>query len=259
MLILHHDWDSLQSMKVRMCLAEKALPFDSRIVDLTSFQHLRPAYLAVNPAGLVPCLVDDGRALRESSIINEYLDDRTPTGLRPEDPYLRAQMRLWTRFQDEEVHPAVRPATFQLMIKRRLAAMTKAEVEALVASHPMPARAAAYREWATGEVDYAALVEAVARLDRILARMEDTLAQSAWLAGPTFSLADIAMASFVDRLEHLGFAFLWDARPGVARWVAELQARPSYAAALCIESARLPAPDARHLAELHRQLAVASR
>ncbi len=254
MLILHHDWDSLQSMKVRMCLAEKGLPYDSRIVDLTSFQHLRPAYLAINPAGLVPILVDDGRVLRESSIINEYLEDRTPTDLRPKEPFLRAQMRLWTRFQDEEVHPAIRPATFQLMIKRRLAAMTKAEVEALVASHPMPARAAAYREWATGDVDYVALIEATARLDRIVARMEDALAQTPWLAGSTFSLADIALASFVDRLEHLGLAFLWDARPGVARWVGALQARPAYAQSLCIEAARLPAPSPLHLAELRRRL-----
>ena len=257
MIILHHDWDSLQSMKVRMCLAEKAVPYASRIVELTAFEHLRPTYLAVNPAGLVPALVDDGHVVTESSVINEYLEDVAPSGLRPDAALARARMRAWTKFQDEEVHPAIRPATFQLMIRTRLASLTAAEIDALVAAHPLPNRAAAFRQWATGGIDYPSLLEAVARLAAIIARMEGTLTHSRWLAGDTFSLADIALASFVDRIEHLGLAFLWDAQPGVRRWIAALQARASYAAALPIESARLPAPPEAALGELRRRLARA--
>lgn len=254
MIILHHDWDSLQSMKVRMCLAEKGMSYTSRIVELTAFEHLRPAYLAVNPAGLVPALVDAGQVVTESSIINEYLEDLAPSGLRPGDALPRARMRAWTRYQDEEVHPAIRPATFQLMIRHRLAALTAAEVDALVASHPLPQRAAAFRDWATGSVDYPALIEAVARIARIVDRMEHTLSHSRWLVGETFSLADIALASFVDRVEHLGIAFIWDAHPGVRRWIDALQARAAYAAALPIAGARLPAPPEAVLVELRRRL-----
>jgi glutathione S-transferase len=166
-------------------------------------------------------------------------------------------MRAWTRFQDETVHPAIRPATFQLMIRRRLASMTAAEVEALVASHPQPARAAAFREWATGDVDYPALLETVARLHAIVARMEHALTHSRWLAGGAISLADMALASFVDRMEHLGLAFLWDRSTSVRRWIREITARPSYARALPVESARLPAPLDTVLAELKRRLAHA--
>jgi glutathione S-transferase len=149
MLILHHDWDSLQSMKVRMCLEEKGLAFESRVIDLAAFEHLRPDYLAINGAGLVPSLVDGGHVITESTIINEFLEDSVPTGLRPESPLQRARTRAWTKYQDDEVHPAIRPATFQLMIRRRLSTMTTAQIDALVASHPLPQRAAAFREWAT--------------------------------------------------------------------------------------------------------------
>lgn len=242
MLILHHDWDSLQSMKVRMCLEEKGLAFDSRIVELTAFEHLRPDYLAINGAGLVPSLVDGGLVITESTIINEYLEDCVPTGLRPVGPLQRARMRAWTKFQDDEVHPSIRPATFQLMIRRRLSVMTAAQIDALVASHPLPQRAAAFREWATGEIDYAVVLDAIARLDRVIARMEVALADLPWLAGDTFSLADIAMASFVDRMEHLGLAYRWSACPGVMRWVGALKCRPAYSRALPAESARLPGP-----------------
>jgi glutathione S-transferase len=243
-------------MKVRMCLADKGIPYRSTIVELTAFEHLRPAYLAINPAGLVPSLEDAGRVVTESSIINEYLEDVAPSGLRPDDPLQRARMRAWTKFQDDEVHPSVRPATFQLMIRRRLAALSPTQIEALVASHPLPQRAAAFREWATGSIDYPALLEAVARLARNNARLEQTLAHSRWRAGETFSLADIALASFVDRIEHLGLSFLWNELAGVRRWVDALQARASYSAALPLESARLPAPADDALAELRKRLAA---
>lgn len=253
MLILYHDWDSLQSMKVRMCLAEKALAYEGRIVELTRFEHLRPAHLTVNPAGLVPVLRDGSATINESSVINEYLEDVAPSGLRPQAPAQRAAMRLWARYQDEEVHPAIRPATFQLMIRPRLAALSERELESLIATHPLPQRAAAFRDWARGEVDHGALLDAVARLDRIVQRMEDTLADSPWLAGASFSLADIALASFVDRIEHLGLALLWHGRPGVQRWAAALKSRPAYAAAVCPEWARLPAPAPVVLDEMHRR------
>jgi glutathione S-transferase len=142
------------------------------------------------------------------------------------------------------------------MIRRRLAALSPTQIEALVASHPLPQRAAAFREWATGSIDYPALLEAVARLARNIARLEQTLAHSRWLAGETFSLADIALASFVDRIEHLGLSFLWNELAGVRRWVDALQARASYSAALPLESARLPAPADDALAELRKRLAA---
>lgn len=254
MLILYHDWDSLQSMKVRLCLAEKGLPYEGRVVELTRFDHLRPPFLAVNPVGLVPVLRDEAGTLRESSIINEYLEDRCPSGLRPPDPLLRARMRTWMRLQDDEVHPAIRPATFQLMIRTRLARLSDDELEALVASHPLPSRAQAFRGWARGDLDWDVLAGSVARLRAIVRSLDDTLRESPWLAGPAYSLADIAFASFVDRVEHLGLAWLWQDAPGVVRWARALQQRPAYHAATCLPSQRLPAPPVEIVAAMEERL-----
>lgn len=257
MLILYHDWDSLQSMKTRMCLAQKGLPFQSRVVALTSFEHLRAPFLAINPVGLVPVLQDGEWILRESSVINEYLEDDAPSGLRPDAPGLRARMRLWTKLQDEEVHPAIRPATFQLMIRPRLAALSDDALEALIASHPLPARAAAFRGWARGEIDWDVLQDAVGRLRRIVQSLEATLARSPWLAGDALSLADIAFASFVDRVEHLGLAWLWNDAAGVQRWADALRSLPSYREAVCPDEHRLPSPPAEAVAEMERRFRTA--
>jgi glutathione S-transferase len=253
MLILYHDWDSLQSMKARMCLEQKGLRYESRIVELTRFEHLRPPYLAVNPQGLVPVLGEGDWSVRESSVINEYLEDRAPSGLRPDDPRLRARMRLWTKVQDEEVHPAIRPVTFQLMIRTRLASLDDDALEALIASHPLPARAAAFRRWARSEVDWDLLDDALTRLARIVRMLDETLATSTWLAGETLSLADIALASFVDRVQHLGLAWLWRDAPAVQRWAGAIESLPSYLAAVCPDSKRLPAPTADTVAEIERR------
>ena len=257
-MLLYHDWDSLQSLKVRMCLAEKGVAHTRKLIELTRFEHLRPGYLAINPQGLVPALVHQGHTVVESSVINEYLDDAHPwPPLRPAGAPERARMRQWTCYQDTIVHPAVRPATFQLMIRPRLATMTRAQIDALVASHPIPDRAHAYREWATGTTDYAAVVAAIAQLRAVIARIDRAATHSRWLAGSTFSLADIALASFVDRIEALEFDFLWDGHPAALRWRAALRDRDSYAAALPPPGTRLPAPDPEIIAAVRSRLVAA--
>lgn len=73
MFVLHHAWKSSASRRVRLCLAEKGLKFESRIVDLAKGDHHTPEYLALNPNGRVPTIDDDGFVLSESMAINLYL------------------------------------------------------------------------------------------------------------------------------------------------------------------------------------------
>ena len=54
MLTLHHAWASSASRRVRLCLAEKGLDYESHIVDLARQQQHTPEYLAINPMGVVP-------------------------------------------------------------------------------------------------------------------------------------------------------------------------------------------------------------
>src|SRR3569833_2577065 len=79
MLVLHHAWRSSASRRVRLCLCEKGLEFESRLVDMMAMEHHSPEYLKINPLGVIPTLIlDDGRSLYESDTICEYLDDTYP-------------------------------------------------------------------------------------------------------------------------------------------------------------------------------------
>lgn len=225
-----------------MALAEKGLAWTSHRVDLFAFENLRPEFLALNPAGVVPVLRHGDVVLPESSPINEYLEEAFPSpALTPRDPAERARMRIWVKLQDEVLYHAQRPASFQLLIKKRLGAMSPEAMAALVAGHPNPERARHFITWATGPVDMAVVEDARQKIDAVLARLDAGLADGReWLSGGMFSLAECALAPFVDRLRRLGFDDLWAGRPRLATWMERVAARPSYAAA------RAPAAELMH-------------
>src|SRR5918993_1383545 len=101
-LTLFHGWRSSASRRVRLCLAEKGLAFDSKVIDLVKGEHHLPEFLRLNPNGVIPLLIlEDGRALYESGTICEYVDETWPEPpLRPADAYGRAEMRNWIRHVD---------------------------------------------------------------------------------------------------------------------------------------------------------------
>src|ERR1043165_1729709 len=97
MLTLYHYWSSVCSQKVRMCLTEKGLRWESKHVDILAFENYEPACTSLNPKAVGPTLDHDGHVLIESNIILEYLEDVFPnhTPLRPAAPFERSVMRLW--------------------------------------------------------------------------------------------------------------------------------------------------------------------
>ena len=246
MLELYHYWDSVCSFKVRMCLAEKGLNWQSRHVDILAFEQTRPEYLKLNPNAVVPTLVHDGRPVIESTVINEYLDEVFPAvPLRPADPHARARMRVWVKYEDDLIYPAIRIPSFNLMLRSILRQRTDAEIDRMMTTHPDPKRAENYKKTARAPVDQTAVAEATQKLAMALDRLEAALADGPWLAGAALSLADIALAPMMDRLEFLAMAGLWDGRPRVRDWVARLKARPSYQAAQPPAEHRVPGPVTR--------------
>ena len=102
MLTLYHAAHSTCSQKVRMVLHEKGLAFDEVQIDLAKKEQLKPEYLALNPNGVVPTLVDDGTPIIESSVICEYLDEKHPDNpLLPHDLVERARTRAWMHYIEE--------------------------------------------------------------------------------------------------------------------------------------------------------------
>ncbi len=104
-IVLYNAPRSSASRRVRLCLEEKGLPYESRTVDMERLEHHSPEYLEINPDGVVPTMVHDGRPLHESGTICEYLDELHPDPpLRPVAPYDRALMRNWVRHIDGRIH-----------------------------------------------------------------------------------------------------------------------------------------------------------
>jgi glutathione S-transferase len=241
MLELYHSWDSFCSFKVRLCLEEKGLDWTGHHVDLMKFENLRLDYLAVNRHGLVPTLIDDGTVIVESTIINEYLDDAYPSApLRPEDARAKARMRLWVQHEEEELFVAVRPASLNLMMKQVIGRYSEDELDALLKHHPRQDRVAFLKKAFKAPFDADAVEKSRRRLAAAFKHMEETLSRTLWLAGDSYSLADIAAAPVIDRIERLGMADLWDNLPGIQDWITRLKARPAYQKALPLDSFRLP-------------------
>jgi Glutathione S-transferase, N-terminal domain len=73
--------------KVRIALSEKRIPWEPIYVNLRAVEHKTPEFLALNPYGKVPVLLDEGAVIYESTVVNEYLEDRFPEPpLMPTDP-----------------------------------------------------------------------------------------------------------------------------------------------------------------------------
>jgi glutathione S-transferase len=214
-------------------LAEKKLAWEGHHLNLRAGDQQKPDYLKLNPNALVPTLVDGGTVVIESTVINEYLDDAYPDlPLRPADAYGRARMRLWTKQLDEGVHAATSVVSSAVAFRYQKLAIGMEALEEFHKKMPDPVKREKSWENVTKGVESRFFPEAVKRFDKLLADMEATLAESPWLAGKEFSLADIGFAPYVTRLDHLQLQFLWDKRPHIPAWYDRLRERRAYTEAL---------------------------
>lgn len=106
-MILHGYFRSTASWRVRIALGLKGLVAEQAFHHLRRDEQRDPAYLAVNPQGLVPTLaLDDGRVLTQSLAICEYLDETYPEPpLLPSDPFARARVRAVAQAIACDIHP----------------------------------------------------------------------------------------------------------------------------------------------------------
>ena len=234
MLVLHHAWRSSASRRVRLCLEEKGLAYETREVDMANLEHHSPAYLKVNPNGVVPTLLlEDGRALYESGTICEYLDEVHPEPpLRPADPYERADMRNWIRHIDERIGNLI-VFNWAHHLQKTAQQWTDEELAEKLKRIPGKERQEAWRRVARRPYTEEERAQARANLVKLLDRMERALESTAWLASDAYSIADIAAVPFVKRIEEeIAPDEVANAKhPRVAAWWARIQARPAFARA----------------------------
>jgi glutathione S-transferase len=248
MMELYHNGSSTCSAKARMALAEKGAEWKGRHVDLTRGESRTAEYLRLNPNGVVPTLVVDGRTLVESTVICEFVDDACPgVPLRPSDPVDRAFMRVWTKRQDEELLTGMKILSPCIAFRHMDLKLPPEERRARFAR--LPAEVGERRaKIAELGMDYPGFAPALRRTAKLLSDMDAALADSPWLAGGLFSLADIAYAPNILRLMHLGLDGVVRERRHLHAWTERAFARPSFESAV----GRWLLPDYMAVFEAHR-------
>lgn len=234
MIILHHAWRSSASRRVRLCLEEKGLEYEGHHVDLEKMEHHSPEYLRINPLGVIPTLIHDGKPLHESGTICEYLDESFPDPpLRPETPYERALMRNWIRHIDGLIGNLI-IFNWRHHLQKTAERWSDEELAERLKNIPSKERQEAWlrvaRKPYTEEEREAARAKLVSQL---LDRMEEALKPSGWLVGKAYSITDIAAVPFVKRIDEeiAPHEVTASKHPRVSEWWAKIQARPAFARA----------------------------
>lgn len=182
-------------MRTRIVLKEKNLPFDRILLDLPNKEQKQEWYLALNPYGKVPVLVEEGAWVYESALCNEYLEDKYPeTALVPVDAGAKAQMRLWVEWCNSQFVPPVIGILYE---------------------HRKPAAERIPDKIAHNQ----------AKLNALLPRLENQLQSQEYLMGQ-YSMADIAFTPFLALCDRVGLNL--SAFPRVAQWAARLKNRESF-------------------------------
>lgn len=215
MLELYHHGSSVCAAKVRYALNMKGVvPDEMHYLDILKGDQFDPAYLKINPKAVVPALVHNGQIINESTLICEYVDEVFPgSKLIPDDPYEKTQMRLWTKAVDEQLHPACGELTFVCCHRHIVMRLGKEALEEFLKATPDQSVTSKWKSRKQEIVrlgfDASGIADTIRLYDSYLAKMDDSLGKHEWLAGDQFSLADVGLAPYVNRLDMLSMSGLW--------------------------------------------------
>jgi GST-like protein len=227
-LHLYHAYMSNCSMRVRMVLKEKNLPWISHHLDLRKKEAVTPEYFGIHPQGLVPTLVHDGVVHIESNDIIEYLDATFPEPpLQPETPEARDKMRAWLRTATEIHLPAVKTVIYTRKIGKVL--RKNPEEDAKYRALQRDPELLAFHAAATSGngLPQENIDRAEATLFRLFDKVEAELSEHEWLVGEKFSLADISWVPLHFTLIGVDFPFV-ERYPRVTAWADKIRERPSF-------------------------------
>jgi len=205
-----HAFATPNSIKVPIALEEMGLAYALKPVNVRKGEQKAPAFLALNPNGKVPLLVDevDGArlVLTESAAILVHLAEKTGK-LLPQHGAARARVFEQLFFHASGLSPAFGNAGF---FKRS-------------SPEPQPIAEARF----------------IGEAERILGLLDTRLAGQAFAAGDDFTIADIAHFGWLWRRQFPGLTL--DGRPNLSRWYDEVAARPAVQRAVARVEALIPA------------------
>jgi glutathione S-transferase len=206
--------------KVRIVLKEKNVEF---ALETENVWERRPEFLALNPAGTVPVLVEsDGRVIADSYAICEYVDEAyVGPSLLGRSVDERAETRRLVAWFDDKLNREVTVHLHGEKLMKRIAR--------------------------TGEPSSAALRAGRRNLRYHLEYIGWLCDRRTWLAGDDFSLADIAAGAHLSVLDYIGDV-PWDEFEGAKLWYQRIKSRPSFRPLLADALPGMPPP--RHYADL---------
>lgn len=196
--------------RAMLALIAKGVEFDDQLLEFSKREHKAPEYLALNPRGRVPTLVDGDTVVYESLAIMAYIDRKVPeTPLFGRTPEETARVFRIVSEHDSYTYPTIRAALGPVF---------------------------------RGTVDESAdeLREAAVKIEAELASLRASLGEGPWLAGDSVSAADLVVyptLMLLDRvlgkpeLRALELGVDTFAEPGIAAWKARLEALPGVARA----------------------------
>ncbi len=219
MRVLYHWLLSPASRKVRIVLAEKNLDFTMKAEKPW---ERRPEFLALNPAGEVPVLIDNDNVLAGTDAVVEYLDEvyreKILIGINPLD---RAEVRRLVAWFDVKMN---REVTENLIGEKMMKRMV-----------------------GEGQPNSAAIRAGQANLGYHLDYIGYLVERRRWLAGDHFSLADITAAAHLSAIDYLGDV-PWEQHEPAKEWYARVKSRPSFRPILADHIPGAPPP--KHYADL---------
>ncbi len=239
----YHAEPLANSLKSMLPLFEKGLAFESVYVNLHKFEQHQPWFVALNPDGQVPVLDHDGVIITQTTAINEYYEDAFPDlpALRPNHPEGNARMRIWNKFVDEHVMNFVSIHGWHRMVGIIARNIESGEFEKLLENIPLHEQREKWRTARSG-FSQADLDNATRKIEVALAKVEAQLAETPWLAGRMYSLADINFYSHCGMMVDRMFPELEvDSRfPRLVDWRERVTARPATKQALAMPDHTAP-------------------
>ncbi|HEX3594465.1 MAG TPA: glutathione S-transferase family protein [Polyangiaceae bacterium] len=193
---LYHNPLSPNVRRVRLTAAVLGLKLDEHALDFAKGEHKSPDYLALNPNGAVPTLVDGDFVLTESRAIMQYLASKKPeSGLLPTDEQARADVTRWQFWDASHFSAQLGTLTFEKMIKSMMG---------------------------LGEPDQGRIQEALTSFRRFAAVLNKRLQGKKYVVGNALTLADLTLASSLMYSQAVEAPV--DEFPNVKAWFAGISA-----------------------------------
>lgn len=194
---LYHFPLSPNARRVQLTALQLGVKFDEdQVLDITKGEHKTADFMAINPNGMIPAMVEGNLKLWESRGIIQYLASKKPgSGLLGKDETARADVTRWLCWDAGHLAPQVFTLVFENMLKGLLG---------------------------LGEPDQAAVKQASEQLKRFLGVLDACLKGKQYLVGDSLTIADLSVAATLTCWNELKFSI--SEFPNLKAWFGRIMA-----------------------------------